>query len=231
MAGPDRGGFITLEGGEGVGKTTQRDRLAAAIAARGPEVIATREPGGSPRAETIRAAILSGQVAGLGAAAEALMFSAARIDHLDQVIRPALRRGAFVVCDRFVDSTRVYQGRLGRVDPVLLGALERVVVGADRPDLTLVLDIDPEAGLARAAARRRPGEQADRFEREAIEVHRRLRTAFLEIAAAEPERCRVVDASGPPDAVAAAIWAAAQDRFPGLRDDAARSATAPGGSA
>ena len=211
-----RGGFITLEGGEGGGKSTQLAALARRIAAGGREVLSTREPGGSPRAETIRAAILSGAVKPLGAATEAVMFSAARLDHLETLIRPALRRGAVVVCDRFIDSTHVYQGRLGAVDPALLAALERTIVAEDRPDLTLMLDIAPETGLARAAARRRPGDAPDRFERESLAFHAGLRAAFLDIAAREPGRCRVIDADGTPDEVAEAIWAVVLGRLPQL---------------
>ena len=217
MATPERGGFITLEGGEGAGKSTQAARLVARLAARGLEAIATREPGGSPRAETIRAALLSGAVAPLGPTAEALMFSAARLDHVETKIRPALERGAFVVCDRFIDSTRAYQGALGRVDPTLVASLERVVVGASMPDLTLVLDLPPPTGLARARTRRGADAVADRFEREGEDFHGRLRTAFLAIAAREPERCRVIDADRPPDDVAEAIWTAVLSRFPRLQ--------------
>ena len=212
-----RGGFITLEGGEGAGKSTQVRALRSRLEAAGLEVLATREPGGSPDAEIVRDAILSGAVARFGPAAEAVMFSAARSDHLETRIRPALRRGAFVICDRFIDSTRVYQGRLGQVDLALVVALERTVVGPDRPDLTLVLDIAPELGLARAAARRRPGERPDRFEREGVAYHRQLRDAFLDLAAAEPARCVVIDASRTSDIVAQAIWTATTQRFPALR--------------
>ena len=211
-----RGGFITFEGGEGAGKSTQVRALRSRLQAAGVEVLATREPGGSPYAEKIREAILSGSVARFGPAAEAVMFSAARSDHLETLIRPALSRGAFVICDRFIDSTRVYQGRLGQVDATLVAALERIVVGAERPDLTVVLDIAPELGLARAAARRRPGERPDRFEREGVAYHRQLRDAFLDLAAAEPVRCVVIDASLTSDVVARAIWTAAMQRLPAL---------------
>ena len=212
-----RGGFVTFEGGEGAGKSTQVRALRSRLQAAGVEVVATREPGGSPFAEKIREAILSGSVAHFGPAAEAVMFSAARSDHLETLIRPALSRGAFVICDRFIDSTRVYQGRLGQVDATLVAALERIVVGAERPDLTVVLDIAPELGLARAAARRRPGERPDRFEREGMAYHRQLRDAFLDLAAAEPARCVVIDASLTSDVVAQTIWAAATQRLPALR--------------
>ena len=212
-----RGGFITFEGGEGAGKSTQVRALRTRLQAAGLEVLATREPGGSPYAETIREAILSGSVARFGPAAEAIMFSAARSDHLETLIRPALSRGAVVICDRFIDSTRVYQGRLGQVNAALVRALERIVVGVDRPDLTVVLDIAPELGLARAAARRRPGERPDRFEREGVAYHRQLRDAFLDLATAEPARCVVIDASLTSDVVAQAIWTATTQRLPALR--------------
>lgn len=198
--------FITFEGGEGAGKSTQVRLLVAHLEAAGIPTIATREPGGSPGAEKIREAILSGSVKRFGAAAEAIMFSAARIDHLDHTVRPSLAKGFWIVSDRFADSTRAYQGALGKADPDLIAALERVSVGATRPDLTLILDLAPEAGLARAAARRGQGAEADRFEAEAIDFHRALRRAFLDIAAAEPQRCAVFDASLPAKELAARIW-------------------------
>ena len=208
-----RGAFITVEGGEGAGKSTQIARLAARL--RGvpsATVVTTREPGGSAKAEAIREALLAGRVKRRGPFAEALLFSAARIDHLDTLIRPALARGETVLCDRFADSTRAYQGAAGGLDDGLIATLERVVVGPTRPDLTLILDLDPALGLSRAGAR--GGGAADRFEGEALAFHTRLREAFLAIAAAEPRRCAVVDASLPPDAVEAAVYAALAARLP-----------------
>ncbi len=215
---PVRGAFITLEGGEGAGKSTQAARLAATLRARtGRPVTVTREPGGSPRAEEIRAAVLAGVAKPYGPFAEALLFSAARLDHLDRLIRPALARGETVICDRFLDSTRAYQGAAGGLDPALLDALERVVVGPTRPDLTLILDLPAETGLARAAARGQAvGEGADRFEAEALGFHTRLRTAFLEIANQDSVRCAVVDASADPEAVEAAIRTVVATRLPAL---------------
>jgi dTMP kinase len=211
-----RGAFITFEGGEGAGKSTQIARLAATLRARsGRAVCVTREPGGSPRAEEIRAALLGGIAKPYGPFAEALLFSAARIDHLDQRIRPALNRGETVLCDRFIDSTRAYQGAAGGLDPAVVAALERVTVGPTRPDLTLILDLDPEAGLARAAARG-AGQGADRFEAEALDFHVRLREAFLAIARAEPVRCVVIDAGRDPDSVESTIRATVASRLPGL---------------
>lgn len=213
-----RGAFITFEGGEGAGKSTQIGRLAATLRARsGRAVCVTREPGGSARAEEIRAALLDGIAKPYGPFAEALLFCAARIDHLDRLIRPALRRGETVLCDRFIDSTRAYQGAAGGLDPGVVAALERVVVGPTRPDLTLILDLPPETGLGRAAERGAgTGRGADRFEAESLDFHTRLREAFLAIARAEPERCAVIDASQDPDSVETAIRGAVAARLPDL---------------
>lgn len=219
------GVFITFEGGEGAGKSTQILRLATHLRARtGREVVTTREPGGTPKAEAIREAVLAGAAKPHGAFAEALMFSAARIDHLDRLIRPALAQGAVVLCDRFSDSTRAYQGAAGGVGESVLRALERVVVGETRPHLTLILDLPPETGLARARKRAAgsaaSGEgEADRFEAEALGFHERLRTAFRAIAEAEPGRCAVIDATAEPDAVEAAIREAVAARLPALSED------------
>ena len=207
------GRFITLEGGEGAGKSTLAKALAARLSETGLTVDLTREPGGSPKAELMREALLGGRIKPHGAFAEALMFSAARIDHIDQRIRPALARGDWVICDRFIDSTRVYQGALGELAPAKLAALEEVAIAGLRPDLTFILDLPPETGLARAALRRSPGEATDRFESEALSFHRGLRQAFLAIARAEPERCVVLDASQSADVVAAAAWEALSSRL------------------
>jgi dTMP kinase len=204
--------FITFEGGEGGGKSTHVSRLVKRLERLGIAAIATREPGGTPTAETIRNVILSGAVAPLGPAAEALMFSAARIDHIDKKIRPALAQGKVVVCDRFADSTRAYQGALGNLDPRFMRELERVTVGDTRPNLTIILDVPAATGLARAAARRASG-PVDRFEAENESFHAALRQCFLDIAAAEPERCVVIDATQPPDAVEAAIWSKVSERL------------------
>jgi len=207
-----RGRFITLEGGEGAGKSVQAKRLEDNLKSLGLEVVRTREPGGSPDAEALREAILSGFAAQFGPEGEALLFAAARIDHLDQTILPALRRGAWVVCDRFADSTRAYQGVAGNLPPAFIARLEQVVVGTNAPDLTLILDIPAEAGLKRAAKRRGKG-GADRFEAEALAFHQTLRRAFLDIARGEPQRCAVIDALKSQKDVAADIWATVEARL------------------
>ena len=215
------GFFVTLEGGEGAGKSTQARMLAERLENIGYMTLTTREPGGSPTAEKLRDVLLSGAVAPLGPAAEAIVFSAARIDHLDKTIRPALARGYVVICDRFADSTRAYQGALGNLDPRLMHALESVTVGPTRPDLTLVLDLPAETGLTRASARRGKG-AVDRFEAENLAFHQGLRQTFLEIAAAEPSRCVVIDARQPPDTVAASIWSAIEPRLAQIPPPAAK---------
>ncbi len=206
-----RGRFITLEGGEGTGKSTQVRLLAVRLRTAGLGVVETREPGGSPGAEAVRHVLLSGAAEALGPQTEALLFAAARADHVDHRIVPALTAGRHVVCDRFTDATRVYQGALGRVPVPLLEALERLVTGAARPDLTLVLDVPPDIGLARATARNAGG--ADRFEREGAQYHASVRNAFLELAAADPSRCAVVDASGSVEEVSDRIAAVVAQRL------------------
>ncbi len=206
--------FITFEGGEGAGKSTQIRRLGGRLEAVGQSIVLTREPGGSPHAEHIREAILAGKGKPYGPFAEALMFFAARLDHLAQTIRPALARGDIVLCDRFADSTRAYQGALGSLDDTELSVLERVVVGETRPDLTLILDLPAETGLARAAARRGgPDAKADRFESENLNFHKRLRKAFQAIAQAEPQRCYVIDADRDAEVVEFAIWECIKQKF------------------
>lgn len=200
-----RGRFITFEGGEGTGKTTQAAALAQRLRAMGIGVVLTREPGGSPGAEIIRHVLLSGAAKALGPDAEAILFAAARDDHVVSTIAPALARGRWVISDRFVDSTSVYQGALGRVDPLLLGGLRRVTIGTLKPDLTFILDLPAEVGLERASERR-GGEGADRFEAESLEFHEKLREAYLHLAAGEPDRCVLIDAREDQAAVATRIW-------------------------
>lgn len=210
-----RGGhFITLEGGEGAGKSTQVKRLAAALSARGIEVVQTREPGGTPGAEDIRGLLVTGDPARWDAMTETLLHYAARRAHVEKTVKPALARGAWVISDRFADSTMAYQGYAGSVGREAVAALHRLVLGDFTPDLTLVLDLPVEAGLARARARMSGSSQAeDRYERMGLAFHESLRAAFHDIAAREPERCRLVNAGGNPDQVAAALWQAVATRF------------------
>src|SRR6202008_673405 len=207
-----RGKFISFEGGEGTGKSTQIKKLAERLQAAKLRSVVTREPGGSPGAEVIRHLVLWGMGKLLGPDAETLLFAAARDDHVRTVIQPALSQGTWVLCDRFSDSTRAYQGRLGNVLPGVLNAMQRVTIGDLKPDLTIILDVPVEIGLTRAAARR--GNAApDRFESEDVKFHQKLRDAYREIAAAEPQRCVLIDASGDPNTVAANVWTALRDRF------------------
>lgn len=207
-----KGRFITLEGGEGAGKSTQVKRLAAWLRDQGFETVETREPGGSPPAERIRQALLGlpAEDGGWHADAECLLHYAARRQHVADKIAPALASGAWVVSDRFADSTMAYQGHAGGVPPARIEALRQWTLGDFGPDLTLILDISPEDGLKRAASR---GEAADVYERRATAFHASVRQGFLEIAAAEPERCRVLSADGPEDDVATAVRAAVAHRF------------------
>src|ERR1700688_2958106 len=185
---PGRGRFITFEGGEGSGKSTQIKTLAERLNAAKLRTIVTREPGGSPGAEIFRHLVLSGMGKLLGPEAETLLFAAARDDHVRTVIEPALKQGIWVLCDRFSDSTRAYQGRLGQVAPAVLNAMERVTIGDLKPDLTVILDVPVEVGMRRAAARRGTA-AADRFEAEDIRFHQKLRDGYRQIAASEPPRC------------------------------------------
>lgn len=207
-----RGTFITFEGGEGAGKSTQIIQLAEMLRKQGRTVIVTREPGGSPGAEAIRHVLLSGAAEPFGPAMEAILFAAARSDHVEQVIRPAVERGDVVLCDRFMDSSRVYQGVTGNLPRDFMESLEAVTVNALLPDLTIILDVDPEEGLRRATARR-GDETADRYEKETLEVHRRRRKAFLDIAKAEPDRCVVIDATQSPKKVSKQIASIVTDRI------------------
>ena len=207
-----KGKFITFEGGEGAGKSTQVERLARKLKAIGLGVVVSREPGGSAGAEAIRHVLLSGAAKPLGPHAEAILFAAARADHLRQTIRPALERGQWVISDRFADSTRIYQGVLGNVDARLIARLEKVTVGDSAPDLTIILDIAPEVGLARAT-KRRGDAPVDRFEGEALDFHRKLREAYLELAEREPARCVIIDAGADPATVAEFVWSAVNNRL------------------
>ncbi len=198
------GQFITFEGGEGSGKSSHARDLAESLRKKGTDVLLTREPGGSPGAEDIRTLLVTGTAGRWSADAETLLIYAAREAHLRETIRPALQRGDIVLCDRFMDSTRAYQGFAGGGDMELIETLERLVVGKTRPQLTLILDVDPELGLKRAKGRANNAE--DRFEKKGLDFHRRLRQGFHAIAAQDPQRCRIIDSSRPYAAVADDIW-------------------------
>ena len=200
--------FVTFEGGEGTGKSTQLKLLAEQLTAQGHQVVQTREPGGTAEAEALRALLVNGDTGRWTADAEALLNYAARDSHLRKVIRPALALGHTVLCDRFMDSTRAYQGYAGQCDMTLLDALESSIVGATRPDLTLIFDLDPAIGLARAKSRGDKSE--DRYERKGLEFHQMLRGGFLSIARIEPARCRIIDAAGTVDEVASRVNAVVQ---------------------
>jgi dTMP kinase len=204
------GRFITLEGGEGVGKSTQLKALADALRARGLEVVTTREPGGSPGAEAIRGLLLDGPDDGWGPEAEALLFAAARTDHLDKVIRPALEAGRWVLSDRFVDSSLAYQGVAGGLGLEAVRRINAFGIGDRFPDRTLVLVAADGADRARA----RDGEASDRIGRRPASYHRAVEDGFRTIAAAEPERVRLIDASGTPDEVTARLLDALADLLP-----------------
>ena len=207
-----RGKFISFEGGEGSGKSTQIKKLAERLAAAKLRAIVTREPGGSPGAEIIRHLVLSGMGKLLGPESETLLFAAASDDHVHTVIQPALSQGLWVLCDRFSDSTRAYQGRLGQVAPGVLNAMQRVTIGDLKPDLTIILDIPVEVGLKRAADRRGSG-VPDRFEAEDVKFHQDLRDAYQQIAAEDPQRCVLIDANADTDTVAARVWTALRDHL------------------
>ena len=208
-----QGLFITFEGGEGAGKSTQIRRLHARLEALSIKTHVTREPGGTPGAELIRALILDGKRPALDALTETLLFYAARANHLAELIRPALAKGDVVLCDRFSDSTRVYQGVLGAVPSVVVEQLEALVVAETKPDVPIILDIPPETGLARASARR-GSHQADRFESETLEFHKNLRQGFLDLAERDSDRIIVIPALGNEVSIENEIWQKLASRFP-----------------
>jgi dTMP kinase len=216
MAKAQPGRFITLEGGEGAGKSTQIAGLAKRLEDAGIDVISTREPGGAPGADTIRSILVSGVTDRWDPMSEALLNFAARREHLLRTIWPALERGHWVLSDRFADSTMAYQGYGHGVDRDLIAALYRAAVGDFHPDMTLMLDLPVAEGLRRANQRNgEAGGSEDRYERMDVAFHERLRAGYLTIAAAEPERCVVIDAGGAPDNVAALIWTAVTAKFAG----------------
>src|SRR5689334_2159500 len=208
------GKFITFEGGEGVGKSTQVKRLAARLLAEGRKVVGTREPGGTPTDEAMREFVLAGLAVEIGPRGEALLMATARADHVTKLILPALTKGEWVICDRFADSTRVYQGGPGGAGEAYLDALDRLAVGDTRPDLTFLLDLPVAAALARLSARYSArGAAADRFERDGVAQHEARRQAYLDIAAQAPNRCVVIDATGSEDQVAAAVFESVKARL------------------
>ncbi|MBF0627422.1 MAG: dTMP kinase [Magnetococcales bacterium] len=196
--------FITFEGGEGAGKSTQLRLLAARLRAAGVTVVETREPGGCPMAEKLRALLVTGGPGDLDPLAECFLLLAARVEHLRTVIRPALARGAWVLCDRFSLSTLAYQGAGRGMDTGQLLAMNQWVQQGLEPERVIVLDLDPAVGLVRAAGRRGSGET--RFESEALAFHQRVRAGFLQWASADPVRIRVIDGAMDPEQVAAAVW-------------------------
>ncbi len=208
--------FVTFEGGEGVGKSTQIRMLAERLQGMGHKVVVTREPGGSPGAEAVRHVILSGAAEEFGVRMEAILFAAARNDHVEEVIKPALEAGKVVLCDRYMDSSRVYQGVTGNLEPGFIRTLERIAIDGTIPDCTIILDMPAEIGLARA--RKRAGGAAagepDRFEKEELATHEKRREAFLDIATADPLRCRIIDATQPADEIAEAIMNVVENLLP-----------------
>jgi dTMP kinase len=204
------GRFITLEGGEGSGKSTQVKRLAAALEAKGIAVLTTREPGGSPGAEEIRALLVQGEPGRWDPLTETLLLYAARADHVRRVIGPALLAGKWVISDRFTDSTYVYQGIARGVPRETIRRIDSIVLDDFKPDFTLMLDIDVDTGLKRAGAR---GGKETRFENFDRDFHEKLRQGFIDIAKRHPDRCALIDAGGSLDEVSAAIWAEVSRRY------------------
>lgn len=206
--------FISFEGGEGAGKSTQILRLRDKLASKGIEAVTTREPGGSKGAELVREVLLSGAAKDYGVTAEAVLFAAARADHIDTLIKPALDDGKWVLCDRFADSSRVYQGESG-VPSQTVEALQQVAIAGHNPNMTLLINVTPEVGLARVSKRAAPVEfdGPDRFETDTLETHRRRQQLFLEMARNEPNRIVVIDGDQSQDKVTEDIWQAVQNRF------------------
>jgi dTMP kinase len=210
MSGSRPARFITLEGGEGAGKSTHARALSQALTERGIANIVTREPGGSPGAEDIRKLLVEGEPGRWTPAVETLLMFAARADHIERTIRPALDGGSWVICDRFTDSTFAYQGAGRGVDPELIHCIEQVTIGDFRPDLTLILDLPVEEGFARIGDR---AHAENRFEQFDTSFHERLRSHFLKLAQRESERCVLVDSRGAADEVSQQIWRAVATRF------------------
>ncbi len=196
------GYFITFEGGEGVGKTVQISLLAEYLSHKGYDVVTTREPGGTAGAEAIRHILLSGKIQQYGPLIEAVLFTAARVDHVTEVIAPSLQKGKIVLCDRFIDSTRVYQGLNDTVSSSLLSVLECIALNGILPHLTFLLDMPAMCGMKRANLRRKKTEKIDYFEKDQLEIQEQRRQAFLQLAKREPHRFRVIDATGSVEAIA-----------------------------
>jgi dTMP kinase len=206
------GRFISLEGGEGAGKSTQAMRLAAALEAHGIEALVTREPGGSEGAEAIRGLLMQGEVTRWSPHSEALLFAAARADHVEKRIRPAIGAGTWVICDRFVDSSRAYQGLAGGLDDAAILALHAFGSRGLLPDRTFILEVPHDEGAARATGR--DGAAADRFAARGEAFHADVAEAFRRFAADEPERIRLIDAAGTPEAVTDRLMAGLADLLP-----------------
>ena len=204
------GRFITFEGGEGTGKSTQVKLLASYLSQSGADVVQTREPGGSPSAEEIRALLVTGAADRWSPLAETLLFYAARVEHWRQIIEPSIARGAHVLCDRFSDSTIAYQAYAGGLDRHMVEQLQRLVMTGVEPDMTIVLDLPVDEGLKRAASRR---DSETRFERKGREFHERLRQGFLDIAHRHPNRCFVIDAGQSIERIHSAVLAALKLRL------------------
>jgi dTMP kinase len=210
MSDPERGRFVTFEGGEGAGKTTQLKLLSEGLQSTGLSVLQTREPGGSAGAEEIRGLLVEGDPGRWDAISEALLHFAARRDHIEKTIKPALARGAWVLCDRFADSTMAYQGYGHGLERETIEAIQQLAIGAFKPDLTLILDVPVDGGLARAAGR---AAETSRYERMDVEFHERVRQGFLEVARRQPERCVVIEAQAGITAVQDALRRAIADRL------------------
>lgn len=217
--------FLTFEGGEGVGKSTQVKRLVANLNRVGISAVRTREPGGTPKAEAIRSFILQGKSEEWGPGAEAVLFAAARLDHVRELIAPNLESGRWVISDRFHDSTRAYQGLTGGVNPTLITALEELALNGHMPDMTILLDMDPKKAFERVAQRAEETGipvTADRFEKEDIDWHQRLRDSFIEIARVNKSRYVILPADQPERELADAIWSAVCGKFPELLEGQGR---------
>ncbi len=213
MSDSGRGIFISFEGGDGAGKSTQIKRLAERLSRAGRDVVTTREPGGSPGAEEIRKLLVEGDKDRWSPMTEALLMVAARRDHLERIILPGLARGAIVITDRFADSTMAYQGIAGELGRDAAAALHRIAVGENDPDLSIILDVSIEEGLSRAGGR--DGAET-RFESKGADFQKKVRNAFLEIARDDPGRCVVIDATGDIDETAEAVWRAVSERLVNL---------------